>query len=223
MPRPKRLDIKDKHYHVINRANARLKLFFEEEDYQTFELVLIQALEMFNIDLLAYCVMPNHFHLVVHTNQDGQMSQFMKWLTQTHTLRWHSKQKTLGTGSLYQGRYKSFIIQEDHHLLTVLRYVERNPLTANLIKNPLNWKYSSLYRRYRGTKEQRKILSNWPIQEPKDYLNILKTPLTPKEIERIEQSERKGKPFGDDGYQEEMIEKYDLKHTSRGVGRPKKD
>jgi putative transposase len=222
MPRSPRVDVGENYYHVINRANARLQIFFTEEDYKLFESVLEDACEMFSVDLIAYCVMPNHFHLILKTGNDGELSFFMKWFTQTHTKRWHSYNKTHGSGSLYQGRYKSFIIQEDRHLLTVLRYVERNPLTANLVKNSLNWKYSSLYRREMGDAKARKLLSEWPIERPADYLILLETPIGEKEIAKLEQSENRCTPYGDDAYVLEMVEKYGLEQTIRGKGRPKK-
>lgn len=146
----------------------------------------------------------------------------MKRLTVTHTQRYRFLTKTVGEGPVYQGRYKSFIIQDDNHLFTVLRYVERNPLTANLIKEPLEWRYSSIYRRYKGTTDEQKLLSNWPIDEPKKYLDILKTPLTSKETEKLERSEQKGVPYGDDEYILTTVEQYGLESTLRGRGRPKK-
>ena len=84
--------------------------------------------------VLAWCVMSTHWHLVLWPREDGDLSEFMRWLTVTHTQRWHAAHRTAGTGPLYQGRFKSFPIQEDDHLLTVLRYVERNPLRANLVE-----------------------------------------------------------------------------------------
>ena len=78
--------------------------------------------------------MPNHWHFVLWPQGDGDLSEFMRWLTVTHTQRWHAAHHTAGTGPLYQGRFKSFPIQADDHLLTVLRYVERNALRANLVE-----------------------------------------------------------------------------------------
>ncbi|MEY3784538.1 MAG: hypothetical protein RLZZ230_860 [Candidatus Parcubacteria bacterium] len=221
MPRIPRLDIGQNYYHIINRANARLQIFNNEEDYELFEEVLQDAWDIYQPNILAYCVMPNHFHVVIKTKEDGEMSQFMKWFTQTHASRWHAKNKTHGSGSLYQGRYKSFIIQDDQHLFTVLRYVERNPLAAKLVTKPLNWKYSSVYRRYEGSVEQKKLLSSWAIEEPDNYLDILTQPMTPKEIERLEQSETKSTPYGDEEYVLNTIEQYGLKATARNSGRPK--
>lgn len=221
MPRIPRLDIGGNYYHIVNRANARLQIFNNEEDYELFEGVLQDAWDIYQPNILAYCVMPNHFHIVIKTKEDGQMSLFMKWFTQTHASRWHAKNKTHGSGSLYQGRYKSFIIQDDQHLFTVLRYVERNPVTAKLVTKPLNWKYSSVYRRYEGDTEKKKLLTPWAIEEPVDYLDILTQPMTAKEIDRLEQSERKSTPYGDEEYVLSAIEQYGLKATTRNSGRPK--
>ncbi|MCA9355787.1 transposase [Candidatus Kaiserbacteria bacterium] len=221
MARTPRLDIGENYYHIINRANARLQIFNSKEDYELFEEVLQDAWDIYQSNILAYCVMPNHFHIVIKTKQDGEMSQLMKWFTQTHASRWHAKNKTHGSGSLYQGRYKSFIIQDDLHLLTVLRYVERNPLTAKLVTNPLDWKYSSVYRRYNGKEEQKKLLSPWVIEEPSDYLDLLTQPMSPKEIEKLEGSEQKSTPYGDEEYVLDTVERYGLLASTRNSGRPK--
>jgi len=133
MPRIPRVDIKDEIYHVINRANARLPIFFNEKDYLLFDSILVEGKTKFDMRILAYCLMPNHFHLVLWPMEDGDLQRFMQWVTLTHTQRWHSQNKTIGTGHLYQGRYKSFLIQKDNHLLSAIRYVERNPLRAKLV------------------------------------------------------------------------------------------
>src|SRR5881392_1683649 len=105
-------------YHVLNRANARLKIFEDDDDYLAFEQVLAQAVERTQTRLLAYCVMPNHWHLVVWPKQDGELSQFVGWLTLTRTQRWHAYRQSTGSGHVYQGRFKSFPIQEDDYLFT---------------------------------------------------------------------------------------------------------
>uniref|UniRef100_UPI00196B28C2 transposase n=1 Tax=Aquisphaera insulae TaxID=2712864 RepID=UPI00196B28C2 len=93
-----------------------------------------QALARYQMRLLAYCLMPNHFHLLVWPREAGDLSDFMRWLTMTHTQRWHAYHRTVGTGHLYQGRYKSFPVQSVEHFLTVCHYVERNALRAGLVE-----------------------------------------------------------------------------------------
>jgi len=78
-------------------------------------------------------VMPNHWHFVVKPTDDQQVTEFFRRLTVKHSMRWHAHYKTGETGHLYQGRFKSFPIQSDHHLLAAMRYVERNPLRANFV------------------------------------------------------------------------------------------
>ena len=220
MGRVPRVDIGDEVYHVINRANARLQIFFKEEDYQLFEAILKDGVEKYDMRLLAYCVMPNHFHLVLHPKKDGDLQKFMQWLTLTHTQRWHVQNKTIGTGSLYQGRYKSFIIEKDEHLLTVIRYVERNPLRAKLVKNIKNWKYSSLYQRL--CNPYARILAEFPISIPKDYLSFVQIPLTASELEAARYSVNKGRPYGGEVWVDSMVATYKLEVTTRRLGRPKK-
>ena len=176
MARAPRVDVGNSLYHVINRANARLKIFFKEEDYRLFESVLVEGIEKYDVRLLAYCLMPNHFHLVLYPKQDGDVQKFMQWITLTHTQRWHVQNKTIGSGHLYQGRYKSFLIEQDKHLLSVIRYVERNPLRAKLVKRVESWEFSSLARRLRS--KGAKWLATWPIPRPADYLDFVNTALT---------------------------------------------
>src|SRR5882757_1619121 len=98
-------------YHVLNRGNGRAPIFENEGDYAAFERVLEEALAREPVRLLAYCLMPNHWHLVLWPREDGQLSEFMRLLTVTHTQRWHAHHHAIGTGPLYQGRFKSFPIQ----------------------------------------------------------------------------------------------------------------
>ncbi len=222
MPRQPRNALGGHVYHVLNRANARAQIFDNNEDYQLFESVLEEAVEKFEMRLLSYCIMPNHWHLVLYPNNDGDLSVFMKWLTNTHTKRWHALKKTTGEGHLYQGRFKSFIVQSDRYFLTLIRYVERNAKKANLVKNAENWKWSSVWRRECGTIKQKKLLSSWMIPEPKDYLSLLNEPQTHEEEEVIEKSVQRDRPYGDDGWVSSIVEKLGLQSTIRSRGRPKK-
>jgi putative transposase len=84
--------------------------------------------------------MPNHWHLVTSPKQDGDLVKFMRWLTNTQTRRWHIEKNTIGEGHLYQGRYKSFICQNDNHFITLVKYVKRNALKAKLVDKAESWK-----------------------------------------------------------------------------------
>ena len=99
-----------------------MALFEKDADYEAFERVLAEAMQEFPTRLLSYCLMPNHWHLVIWPRNDGELTDFLRWLTHTHVMRWHAHYGTSGTGHLYQGRFKAFPMETDEHFYTVLRY-----------------------------------------------------------------------------------------------------
>ena len=223
MPRIERFALGGYIYHLINRSNARIQIFDTEDDYKLFESILEEGKERTDMRILAYCIMPNHWHLVLSPKQDGDLVQFMSWITNTHTRRWHVAKETIGGGHLYQGRYKSFLCEDDLYFLTLVRYVERNPKRANIVKKAEQWKWSSVWRREQGNEEQKKLLAPWPVPPPPDYLTWLNNPQTAKEEEAIQRSIIKSIPFGSDTWVTRMIKKFGLEQTLRSVGRRKKN
>ena len=210
-------------YHALNRAVARLPLFQKDEDYRAFERVLVEALAKHPIRLLAYCLMPNHWHFVLWPEGDDDMTAFLRWLTHTHTQRWHAHYHTAGTGHLYQGRYRAFPVQEDDHCYTVLRYVERNALRANLVPRAEDWRWSSLAHRHGGEEDAiRRLLHPWPLPEPADWLKRVNRAETEAELEALRRSIVRGQPFGTEAWQKRTAKKLDLEYTFRKQGRPRK-
>ena len=150
-------------FHVVNRAARRAELFAKPNDYEAFLRVVEEGRERTGIPLLAYCVMPNHFHLLVRPTQLGQMSRFMRWFQLTHAKRWHRHRESRGTGAVYQGRYRAIPIETDLHFLVAARYVERNPVRAGLVRRAEEWRWSSLI----SVAEMRwSALGAWPILPP---------------------------------------------------------
>ncbi len=221
MSKTPRVDVEGYYYHVFNRANAKVQIFYNSKDYQAFESILEEAHEKFNINLFSYCIMPNHWHLILSINKDGDLQKYMKWITGVHTARWHAAKNVVGQGHLYQGRYKSFICQDDFHLPTLIRYVERNPKKAGLVKKAEDWQWGSLWRRTHGTCEQKKILSDWPMTKPNNYLAWVNQS-SPNEEGFIDVSASKGSPYGDFDWKNETIKRFKLESTVRARGRPKK-
>src|SRR5580698_4779508 len=172
--------------------------------------------------LLAFCLMPNHWHLVVRPRADGELSDFGHYLTLTHTQRWHAHYRNVGTGHLYQGRYKSFPIATDEHFLTVCRYVERNALRAVLVKRAEDWRWSSLWHRSHPESEFRRVLTAWPVAEPERWVEIANQPQTEAELERLRVSVQRGRPYGKDSWSASAARKLGLESTFRPRGRPKK-
>jgi putative transposase len=222
MPRLARVDVGGEVYHVLNRAVGRLQIFNTDTDYQLFEDILLEAKDLTGMRILAYTIMPNHWHLVLHPNDDGDLGVFMHRLTNAHTRRVHVHTKTNGQGPLYQGRYKSFLVDTDQYYLTLLKYVERNPVRAKLVKVCEDWRWGSAYRRHAGENVEHMILDQSPVQLPSDYTHWINTPDTDSELVSIRNSVNKGAPYGRLDWVDMMTERFELETTRRTVGRPKK-
>lgn len=211
-------------YHVLNRANARATLFRKHDDYAAFERVLEQAHARAPLRILAYCVMPNHWHMVVWPKRgdDRQVSEFFRWLTVTHTQRWHAHHHTSGTGHLYQGRFKAFPVQSDQHLFAVLRYVERNPLRAKLADRAEAWRWSSAWRYDQADEEVRQLLAPWPIERPRDWRKRVNRAETKRELETLRRCVQRAQPYGSEAWCSRIIKRLGLEWTVRPRGRPRK-
>src|SRR4051794_28179659 len=184
-------------YHALNRGNARLAVFDDDGDYDAFLRVLGQAVAGCDMRLLAYCLMPNHFHLLLRPHGDGDLSRFMRWLTLTHTQRWHAHRRSAGAGHLDQGRFKSFPIETDDHSLTACRYVERNALRAGLVDRAEDWRWGSLSPGAAAPPAAAgPPLSPWPVARPPDWTARVNAPLTAVEEEALLQGVRGGRPYG---------------------------
>lgn len=191
------------------------------------------------VELLAYCVMGNHWHLVLWTSEDGALSPFMKWLTLTHTQRYRVAHRNVGDGPLYQGRFKSFVIDTDRHFLTVCRYVERNAVRASLVPRAEQWRWSSLWRWRRGVRETigggpPLVLSPWPLpravaavsdgsRRPKQWLRTVNTPLSEDELNALRTATQRCGPYGRNAWVKKMIAIHGLESTQRSPGRPRRE
>ena len=207
-------------YHVLNRAVGRATLFNKPADYAAFEKVLRQAWERSPLRLLSYVVLPNHWHLVVWPRHDGELSTWAQWLTVTHVRRWHAHHHSAGSGPVYQGRFKSFPVQEDDHYFTVCRYVERNPLRAKLVARAEHWRWSSLWHRMQAT--QVPWLSDGPLPLPQRWTEYVNRAETEGELAALRRSVVRGAPFGDESWQEQTAAALGLESALRRPGRPNK-
>lgn len=211
-------------YHVMNRTWGSIALFEDAADYEAFERVLAEALAREpTMRLCAYCLMPNHFHLVLWPAKDGQLSRFMQWLTMTHAQRWHAYRKTGGRGHLYQSRFRSFPIQQDGHFLSVARYVERNALRANLVARAEAWRWCSLWvRRERAAGPMQGRLAAWPVAVPADWLRRVNGPQGEAELAALRASRDRGRPYGEAGWALATAQRLRIDSSLRPPGRPRK-
>ena len=144
MARPLRIEYDGAVYHVTSRGNERKSIFKDDEDRMFFLDILKKVNDKYNLLCHAYCLMNNHYHLVIET-PDGNLSKGMKQINGVYTQTYNKRHNRVG--HIFQGRYKAILIQKESHLLEVSRYVVLNPVRATAVKHPEEWKWSS----YRGT------------------------------------------------------------------------
>ena len=207
-------------FHVMNPGVRKWRLFESDREYQTCLLLLGEACERYPLELFAFCLLPNHFHLVARPMADGQLSKFMQWFTATHSRRWHLLRGTTGTGAVYQGRFRAFPVQTDEHFLTVCRYVERNPLRANLVTRAEDWPWSSMSQRAMPHGPVR--LARWPVTPATDWSARVNMAEQPTDIARLRLAVARQAPFGSQGWKERVAGVLCLRSEARGPGRPKK-
>lgn len=209
-------------YHALNRAIARTSLFEQDGDYDAFEQVICEVCHLIPMRILDYCLMPTHWHLVVWPSADGDLSLFLHRLTLTHTRRWHTYRECVGRGHLYQDRFKSILVEEDEHLITVCRYVERNPVRAGLVQRAEDWRWASLWHRLRKRPDLAPPLAEWPVVRPANWLDLVNTPLTSAELDDLRKCIERGRPFGSYAWANAAVSRFGLQSAVRRPGRPRR-
>jgi putative transposase len=209
-------------FHVLNRGVGRMKLFSKEKDYAAFEELLEQTCALRPMRICAYCLMPNHWHFVLWPEHDGDLAAFMQQLTTKHVRRWQLHRRKVGEGHVYQGRYKSFPVEEEEYFYQLARYVERNALRAGMVERAEAWRWSSLWRRSSGTAEQKQLLSDWPVACPRGWRELVNEPQTEAEVDAIRRCVARGQPFGGAAWVRRTAEELGLESTLRAPHRPRK-
>ena len=217
MPRRKRPPFDEIVLHVMNRGVKRAPLFTLAQHFWEFERLMFETLRIAPLRILAFCLMPNHWHLVVWPRTRIELWTFMHRLTQRHAMLVHRIFGTVGEGAVYQGRYPAFPVKSDGHLLRVLRYVERNALRANLVARAEDWRWGSLWHRLAGNRGG--LLADGPLVLPADWVERVNRADTPDELEALRRSVRLGLPYGDGAWAERLAETWS---AGRPPGRPPK-
>ena len=205
-------------YHVLNRGNGKQKVFHKEQDYKAFVDLMKEAETHYSVKIFAYCLMPNHFHIILMPLKGEELSKWMQWLMTSHVRRYHKHYET--SGHIWQGRFKSFIVQEDNYLLTVIRYVEGNPVRAGLVGSARDWLWSS----HRETIGERSklLISEIPIELPRDWTKYVDEALNDEELKKLRQSVNRRSPYGTLKWQTEIAKELGLESTLNPRGRPRK-
>jgi putative transposase len=203
-------------YHVLNRGNARSTVFHKAEDYGAFIEMMAEASVRVPMRILAYCLMPNHFHLAVWPSGDNDLSRWMHWLMTTHVRRYLRHYHS--SGHVWQGRFKAFPVQEDEHLLTVLRYVERNRLRARLVERAEAWPWSSL--RWLSAPDRSPVrLESGTERRGKLWVEGVNAASADVELETVRESIRRDRPFGSPAWTVETARDLGLEYSLRPRGR----
>jgi putative transposase len=217
MPRTARASVGGMWYHALNRGNRREVVFHKPGDYDAFVEVMIDARARVPVDLLGYCLMPNHFHFLLRTNHDGDLGRWMQWLLTAHARRYHRHHGT--SGHVWEGRFKAFPVQDDDHLVTVLRYVERNALRAELVSRAEDWKWSSLPAWQRG--DPLLLRGRVPVRDER-WLERVNEPLSVGDLQRLRHSVSRGRPYGGEAWTRDTAIRLGLESCLRPQGRPRK-
>lgn len=218
MPRIKRGLVDGFIYHVINRGNGRREVFHKPQDYNIFLNLMKEAKQRYTVKIFAYCLMPNHFHIVIMPEKAEFLSKWMQWLMTSHVRKYHKHYGS--SGHIWQGRFKSFPIQQDSYLIMALKYVELNPLRAGLVSSLEEWEWSSQIERI--GKSRLGLLDDPPVELPEDWKAYLNTAFTDRELEILQMSIKRQSPLGEKEWVEYVCKNYGMESTLRKVGRPKK-
>ncbi|MCK5139773.1 MAG: transposase [Thermodesulfovibrionia bacterium] len=206
-------------YHVLNRGNGKQCVFHKDRDYKSFIDLMKEAKRRYFVKLFAYCLMPNHFHIILMPVQAEDLSKWMQWLMTSHVRRYHRYYGT--SGHIWQGRFKSFVIQEDIHLLMALRYVEGNPVRAGLVRSAKDWPWSS-HGEVIGERS-RLLVDEVSLELPDRWDRYVNESITRKESERLHQSVNRQSPYGNPEWQKQISRKLGLESSIRPRGRPRKN
>ncbi|MEA3373028.1 MAG: transposase [Campylobacterota bacterium] len=218
MPRIARGETAGGIYHIINRGNMRMQVFDDADDYEYFFNLLQKGMKRESIELHAYCLMPNHFHLLLVPKHEGSLSRLMQWVMTSHVRYYHKKNKT--SGHIWQGRYKSFIVEQESYYLALIRYIEANALRAKLVNKAEEWAYGSLMERVHAN---RKLLHEPYLELDNDWPRYVNEPIQQYELKKIRNSVNRQAPLGEEHWQQGIAIQYGLLSTLRERGRPKKE
>ncbi len=195
----------------------KIQVFDDKEDYEYFLSLLKTANKKYAVEIHAYCLMPNHFHLLLVPKEKKSLSRFMRWVMTSHVRYYHKKNKS--SGHVWQGRFKSFIVEQESYYLTLIRYIEANAAQAKLVKKAEVWLYGSLYERNKNSQ----IILNAPyIELDKEWIAYVNEPIRQNELAKIHNSINRQAPLGEAEWQMQTATELGLLSTLNQRGRPRK-
>jgi putative transposase len=213
-------------YHALNRGNNRADIFVDDDDRLAFLQSVAATKERYPFKLFGYCLMTNHFHLLLQPGAGQSISRILQSLTVAHTWRYHKRHKS--SGHVWQGRFKSPVIQDDRHLMVVLHYIEANPVRANVVSNAADYRWSSIQMHGMGHGDP--LLDTFPEWEElgrseadrrKRWRAKVRAVQDEEELSAVRRSLQTGRPFGTEDWTNRMADRLQIDLTPRPRGRPR--
>lgn len=226
MPRKARLLIPNCPLHIVQRGHNRNTIFVSDEDYQFYLANLFEWKTKLEIKVNAWCLMTNHAHLIIEPGDEAKtISELMKRLAGRQSALVNKLERR--TGSLWDGRFKASPIQRDEYLLSCIRYVEMNPVRANMVVGPRQYPWSS-YRERMGLVRQERLdldqvylgLAEERGKRQERYKEYIKRDVSDKEIVMLRRSLQSNKLTGNDRFIREVEQRLGIRVENRGRGRP---
>jgi len=220
MPRIARIVGPGYPHHIVQRGNNREKIFWDSRDYEKYLSLVSKYSEEKGATVLAYCLMPNHAHLLIIPPEEETLAKLMQGITLCYTQYFNGKSGR--TGRLWECRYHSTVIDRDRYLWAVCRYIERNPVRAGFVAKPEDYPYSSARTHIMG--RQTPLLRESPFDkgELSEYRHFLKIMDNREFLEEIRKQTRLGRPLGEGGFLQTLSRELNCRLVIRPRGRPRK-
>lgn len=215
MPRALRILPGNHVYHVLNRGNGRRQIFDNKAEFSGFRALLSEAAHRTSVRVCAFCLMGNHWHLVLWPREDGAVSALVHWLCTSHALQ-RRRDHSTESGHLYQGRFRCFAVENTAYYFRVVRYVEDNAHRAGLVASAQDWPWSSAAERLRSSD----LVVPGPLPLPENWLGLVNTAFDADILRDIRVSARRGRPYGSSEWVDRTADALGLSQKLRGTGRP---
>lgn len=225
MARQPRLSIAGYPHHIIQRGNNRQAIFHTDEDRKAYLAWLAQYAEKFDVAVHAFVLMDNHIHLLLTPSSEQALSSLMQSLAQRYTQSYNYFHKH--TGTVWEGRYKSTVVQSDRYLLACMAYIDLNPVRAGMVSDPADYPWST-HQHYIGQTHQPIVtahelmwtLGNTPFSREKAYKELVQAGITPDQQKQMTDSAFKGWVLGDEAFAAKLQSSLDRRITKQTPGRP---